>query len=728
MYTSSERLSTSVGEFSRNINSFVLTFKDPDLEKLYRERRVDPLSINMPFKVVLIVLLLLIAVRRVELVIFSFYSVETTILDDVSWQMEIGLLVATCFAEAIAYWVKVLRSAKGFIAMVYIFFLVTYASFESEGERLWKVPLQALLLIQINNLEECQLTWELLCLGRYGPIHGLYPVRPASQAMSLPLYSAMQRTFSFVLFMVLYFKIDELAFFDATYFFAYALLVTFFYTLEYKVRYDFFLNHTHAELQKSYRKLLEKLPNSVIVFDQENNPLFYNQLVAKMVDNKYPRPNDSQPIKQPIPKEEFLPVLADVVQQINESITLKDVVENWTSGVLNDDNKYIYKNEQNEFTYTIQGIETLFQATPCKALIMQDQSAFEKLTKLDEKYQKLYVASIVHDIRTPLNGIIGMLEMIDSSTKSPEKKTFISVAKKTCKLLLFLTYDITDYSQLEAGKFKANNSMTNIKDILEEVSQLLSFSFERKGLGSCFEVTEGVPAYVFIDKNRYMQILLNLVGNALKFTFKGEIRVWVEYDQPNDILVTVVKDSGVGIKPEELPKLFQFFGKLDSTSGMNPQGVGFGLAICKRLAESLGGFINAASTYGDGSTFTFGIKANIAGSTHSKHDSGVMDTSSRIVPGEIDKKVQGYEFTKEELKMEPHNRLLTIERNEESEQNGKYAYPQSPRRLAEIEESKECECRKILIVDDGEYNLFVLQNYLKSIKVAADEVHFVLSN
>eukprot|EP01022_Parablepharisma_sp_SALTPOND_P000858 TRINITY_DN105155_c0_g1_i1.p1 TRINITY_DN105155_c0_g1~~TRINITY_DN105155_c0_g1_i1.p1 ORF type:complete len:578 (-),score=74.27 TRINITY_DN105155_c0_g1_i1:335-2068(-) len=518
-------------------------------------------------------------------------------------------------------------------------------------------------------------------------------------------------------------QIDELVMFDAIYFFAYALLVAFFYALEYKVRYDFFLNHTHAEFQKSYRKLLKNLPNSIIVLDQENNTLFYNRMVGQMIEAKFPRADNNPNVNakpQIVHKETLLSVLGDVMQQDNNNVNLKHVLQSWKNGALNDSKKYIYNTESNEYTYTIKGIQTIFQSTPCKALIMQDQSAFEKLAKLDEKYQKLYVASIVHDIRTPLNGISGMLEMIDSSTKSPEKKQYISVARKTCKLLLFLTYDITDYSQLQAGKFKANNSLINVRDILDEVSQLLSFSFEKKGLASYFSANEAVPSFVFIDKNRYMQILLNLVGNALKFTFSGEITVLVEYNPMNDTLTTIVKDTGVGIKPEELPKLFQFFGKLDSTSSINPHGVGFGLAICKRLSESLGGSINATSVYGSGTTFTFGIKANLKilqeEPINSKEESAELDTSSRVSPGDIEKKVQEHDFRK----MEPYNRLLTIEENEESKQ--------ITQTLHRLEEAKGCTCKKVLIVDDGEYNLFVLQSYLKSSNIHFDEVLFLETN
>lgn len=338
--------------------------------------------------------------------------------------------------------------------------------------------------------------------------------------------------------------------------------------------------------------------------------------------------------------------MQDIIEQGGRKC-LKDVIENWKGEELDDNSKYSYKQGESEFTYTVKGLRTNYQNKDCRAIIIQDETASDKLGKLSERYQKLYVASIVHDIRTPLNGIVGMLEMLKDLIVDDEGKLYISVARKTCTLLLFLTYDITDYSQLEANKFKANNGQVDIRVILEEVMQLLSFNFERKKLDQLHEVSEYVPRHFFIDKNRYMQILLNLLGNSLKFTFHGHIKVTIDYDSHNDILITMVRDTGIGIKDQEMPKLFKLFGKLESSSSLNPQGVGFGLAVCKRLTESLGGYISVTSKYGFGSTFTFGIKGNLGNiqNEEEKKDfraSSVMNVSSFISPEEIATKIKGY--------------------------------------------------------------------------------------
>lgn len=343
----------------------------------------------------------------------------------------------------------------------------------------------------------------------------------------------------------------------------------------------------------------------------------------------------------------------EIVQKGNDK-SLKNVIEEWKSGEMEDSKKYLLRVDDSIYAYNIRGLKAQYHGTNCRALVLLDQSAYERLNLLDEKYQKLYVASIVHDIRTPLNGITGMLDMLETYDKGEEETLYLSVAKRTCKLLLYLTYDITDYSQLEANKFKANNEKIKIRDLLEETMQLLSFSFEQKKLEHISEVSDLVPVYLFVDKNRYHQIILNLLGNALKFTFQGQIRVAVDYDRVNDILLTSVRDTGIGIKEEEIPHLFKLFGKLESSQAVNPQGVGFGLAICKKLAESLGGHISVSSRYGMGSTFTFGIKGNISlinTTTQSRVVSRVMsgnfpsNVSSLIPPGDIEDKIKKYKFS-----------------------------------------------------------------------------------
>eukprot|EP01022_Parablepharisma_sp_SALTPOND_P019291 TRINITY_DN326_c0_g1_i1.p1 TRINITY_DN326_c0_g1~~TRINITY_DN326_c0_g1_i1.p1 ORF type:complete len:347 (+),score=41.07 TRINITY_DN326_c0_g1_i1:1207-2247(+) len=261
--------------------------------------------------------------------------------------------------------------------------------------------------------------------------------------------------------------------------------------------------------------------------------------------------------------------------------------------------------------YSIRHAKITFQGRKSTAIILQDETSFEELKMLDQKYQRLYLASVVHDIRTPVNGILGMLEAIEQSPPGESIKNFIAVIRSSAKLLLFLTNDIIDYSQIEANTISTQAAAFDPCDVLKECMQLLEFNFTRKGVNLTRFIDYNVPKYIVSDRNRYTQILLNLLGNALKFTFHGEVNICLKYSEEKDLLITQVRDTGIGIKEEDMPKLFKLFGKIRENNEINPTGVGMGLTICKKLTELLGGTIKADSVYGLGSVFAFTISSGI---------------------------------------------------------------------------------------------------------------------
>jgi K+-sensing histidine kinase KdpD len=363
------------------------------------------------------------------------------------------------------------------------------------------------------------------------------------------------------------------------------------------------------------------------------------------------------------------------VTVVNSTKTLMNLFEEWETMDHDEAAKYVYKEGETECVYTIKKMLTTFQSKTCRTVILEDQSPQVKLAKLDEKYQNLYLASIVHDIRTPLTSITGMLDMLTSTSTNPRDQEWISVARSNCRLLEFLTYDIIDYSRIESHQFMLNNSRVSIRSLLNDTLQMLAYSFETKKLQRLMEVSEEVPQYVFIDRQRYTQILLNLLGNALKFTSHGHIKVQVDYDSYNDIVITLVRDTGIGIRNEQLPRLFKLFEKLRSEPNSNPQGVGFGLAICKKLSEAMGGSIGVSATEGMGSIFTFRVRGNVASlqpeGHHllSPHGSDIMgNVSSQIAEGEVQVQVhiEEHYFNRPRTITDPHE-LPQVNRYPETE-------------------------------------------------------------
>lgn len=341
--------------------------------------------------------------------------------------------------------------------------------------------------------------------------------------------------------------------------------------------------------------------------------------------------------------------------------------------------RLIIKEDEEGKTYSLKAIHTKYQSKKSIVAMLQDETAYEKIMELEDKYRKMHTASIVHDIRTPLNGLMGMMDVIEALDTKGEFKAYLEVAKSTSRLLSFLTYDITDYSQLEEKKLNLNNNSQEIRELIKETLQIMSFQYEKKKIGLFCKIEQTVPEKVNIDKNRYMQILLNFLGNALKFTFNGEVKVKVNYTENNDLITTSVQDTGIGIKQEDVPKLFQAFGKIDGESGkLNPNGTGFGLHICRRLSEVMGGFAGVESTFGQGSKFTFAIKANIDVETGLNEKSSLMKNASVQLP------------RRNTIKLVPLRK-------------------------------RTCKCPRILHVDDTESNLYVLQAYMKIMGEEADE-------
>eukprot|EP00826_Nyctotherus_ovalis_P044730 TRINITY_DN4864_c0_g8_i1.p1 TRINITY_DN4864_c0_g8~~TRINITY_DN4864_c0_g8_i1.p1 ORF type:complete len:591 (+),score=181.69 TRINITY_DN4864_c0_g8_i1:838-2610(+) len=503
------------------------------------------------------------------------------------------------------------------------------------------------------------------------------------------------------------------------YLIAFGLLCAFYYSMEYKTRYDYFFLCKVEEYYMNYLELLASMPVGIFMLDRKSKEiLFYNKAIAKLARMHSEKTEDmpAEDKDRPVTEIEIMEVINNFVQKKGEG-TLGTVIQNWKDETFK--NKYKYKKDGHSLVYTVKGLRLTLQSQECEVFFLEDQTAFEELSKLESKYQKLYVASIVHDIRSPLNGIMGMIEKIGTLTSDRKISCAVDIARKTCQLLLFLTYDITDYSQLEAHKFKANPQKVVMREILEEVTELVSFSFKSKGLSCDTIIYDSVPVHVLIDRHRYMQILLNLLTNALKFTFKGSILIEVSYDSFGNHLVTSVTDTGIGIKTEDISHLFKLFGKLEESSDLNPQGVGFGLAMCKKLSEQLGGSIGVESKPGKGSTFTFSVSSVQDGSNAKSASSASLD-EKRSDSAELCQTIAEHTFklansVANKVSQNELRKLITLPSTSAygtREMVNASATPTTDR----------CKCNKILIVDDDYCNLLALHNYLQQLNFTADEV------
>lgn len=277
-----------------------------------------------------------------------------------------------------------------------------------------------------------------------------------------------------------------------------------------------------------------------------------------------------------------------------------------------------YKSVTNSRAIFIWGIFVFFLGTiifiSYMRNVMEAQEQYTELAESANRAKTAFLSSMSHEIRTPINAIIGMNEMISRETGDTTILDYSDKIKASSESLLELVNDVLDFSKIEAGKMELIPESYNLKTMLTEIWDMIYVRASEKGLKLEAKVDANVPVELFGDSLRIKQIILNLLTNAVKYTESGSITLSVEYFYKSDeeiLLRTSVKDTGIGLNPEEIDKLTRPFERIDEKRSRNIEGAGLGLSIVKNLLSLMESKLEVDSIYGTGSTFAFEVAQKV---------------------------------------------------------------------------------------------------------------------
>ena len=388
--------------------------------------------------------------------------------------------------------------------------------------------------------------------------------------------------------------------------------------------------------EERYREILEQIEDGYFEVDLRGRYLLINRAYCRMLRCS---PNDilGKSFKKVVPADR-VPLLYEVFRKIYDSGEPASAFQYETarldgSPIVVEDSISLKRDRQGQPI----GFHGIVRDITERKRTEQELARAKELAEAANQAKSTFLATISHEIRTPMNGILGMTELVLDTELTQEQREHLGLVKSSAESLLSVINDVLDLSRIEAGRLDLESIPFDLRESLGDAMKALSFRAHQKGLELIYDVLPDVPERLVGDPSRIRQILVNLVGNAIKFTEEGEILVTVQTERQAAenseaaLLHFAVTDTGVGIPAEKQQQIFEAFSQADGSMARKYGGTGLGLTICMRLVEKMGGRIWVESEPGKGSTFRFTIRLE-AQKTHSDRTVPVPPEQLRDMP------------------------------------------------------------------------------------------------
>ncbi|PAP79524.1 hypothetical protein B1759_14470 [Rubrivirga sp. SAORIC476] len=372
-----------------------------------------------------------------------------------------------------------------------------------------------------------------------------------------------------------------------------------------------------AEQRQLLQTLIDEIPDAIYILDNDRRFLALNRGAA------YCFGHPAEEIVGRTPDELFAPALAKSFRQSDESLLAAE------GDFLRTEHDFTLPSGQ-----TVRAVTSRFVTRDASGAVAglvgvsrdvtADRAAQKALIEAKEaaeaatRAKSEFLANMSHEIRTPMNGVIGMTSLLLDTALDREQHDFVETIRSSGEALLTIINDILDFSKIEAGMLDLDVQPFDIRTCVEAALDLVAQPAAEKGVELAYLVEDGVPRTVRGDVTRVRQVLVNLLSNAVKFTHEGSVCVRVDA-APHDAeagttceVEFAVEDTGIGIAPDKMDLVFESFSQADASTTRKYGGTGLGLTICRRLVDMMGGTMEAESRLGQGSTFRFSMKAEVA--------------------------------------------------------------------------------------------------------------------